>query len=149
MKPCLLLGCAFYSAGESTYEYYEYCVLVGNYYCCYWFYLLELSGTRAGALHMEIIGITNYKIWSGSWLLILACQPYLLAWTGSPGPAELCSYWLCFLETSLFAAQKGLHFLELTGDDQRKLNEQSILQQLFQSFCVCFIKEGYLIKSQI
>ena len=65
-----------------TYEYY---VLVGNAYSYYWFYyLLELAGTRAGALPMEIICITNYRSWSGSWLQILACQPGLLAWTNSP-----------------------------------------------------------------
>ena len=96
---------------------------------------------------MEILCITNYMIWSGSWLLILACQPGLLAWTNSPGPAELsaCSI-LAFTHVK---HRKGLHFLELTGDDQRKLNEQSILLLLFQIFYVCFIKEGYLIKSQI
>ena len=31
----------------------------------------------------------HYRSWSGSWLQILACQPGLLAWTNSPGPAEL------------------------------------------------------------
>ena len=42
-----------------TYEYY---VLVGNTYCYHWFFLPELAGTKAGALPLDIIGVTNYMI---------------------------------------------------------------------------------------